>query len=64
MILASGEPDWDAGTENAWELIAARANSSLCAYCHNEQAIPDDELCRDCLAEVMGEVALERLEQP
>lgn len=64
MSMASYEPDWDAGTENAWEQIAARASSSMCAYCRSEQAAPDDDLCPDCLAEVMGEVELERMELP
>ncbi len=54
MSMASYEPDTDWGTENAWEHMAAHASSSLCRFCEDEQAAPNESLCPDCLEEVMG----------
>lgn len=50
------EPDWDAGTENAYEAHLARSSDGLCSrpWCDDE-ALPDGELCRDCLAEITDE---------
>jgi hypothetical protein len=47
------EPDWDAGTENAYERHLASQSDGLCIrpWCDDE-ALPDNELCRDCLAEM------------
>lgn len=46
------EPDWDAGTENAYEAHRARFSSGLCLVCRDTEALPDDDLCRECLIEL------------
>lgn len=40
----------------------ALVTSGLCVLCRETESLPDDELCRDCLAECVGEVELENLE--
>jgi hypothetical protein len=56
------EPDWDAGTENAYEVHRQKHSSGLCVNCGEDAAVPDDpdNLCRFCLTE--AERKLARLE--
>lgn len=64
MSMASYEPDWDAGTENAWEEYLAKSNNGdLCGYCRMDAPVPDDPsgLCEDCLADVIGHNVLVEL---
>ena len=59
MSMASYEPDRDWGDENAWAEFSARFASGLCVLCRDDQAMTGDDICADCLAEVVGEVRLE-----
>ena len=59
MSMASYEPDRDWGDENFWQEAVDRVTSGLCVYCRDEQAMAGDDLCADCLAEIVGEVVLE-----
>lgn len=56
-MIAIYEPDWDAGTENAYEAhLERRSSDGLCIrpWCYDE-ALPNDELCANCLAELEPE---------
>ncbi len=35
---------------------------SLCVWCREDAAMPNDDLCEDCQAEIIGDVLLERVE--
>lgn len=39
----------------------ALVSSGLCVLCRETESLPDDELCRDCLAEIEGDLALEEM---
>lgn len=46
------EPDWDAGTENAYDEHRARHSSGMCVICRDDEALPNDEVCAYCLDEI------------
>lgn len=35
----------------------------LCVFCKANAALPEDDLCEDCCAEVVGEILLARIEE-
>lgn len=58
--MASYEPDRDYGDENAYEDYRARlASSGMCeGFCNGEnEALPDEDFCSDCLAELQEDTA-------
>ena len=52
-------PDWDAGTENAYDEHRNRFSSGLCERCGNDVALPDepDGWCAGCVLEVEAAIA-------
>lgn len=59
MNMASYEPDWDAGTENAYEASRTKLGD-LCEICKNDLVVEGEDFCRDCIGEIEAE--LERIE--
>ena len=43
--------------EEQWILDQQRRASGLCIECGHDIALPNEELCRDCMAEARGEIA-------
>jgi hypothetical protein len=51
--MAAHEPDRDWGDENAYEAhLQHIASMGLCELCGESEALPNEDFCSDCLAEL------------
>jgi predicted amidophosphoribosyltransferase len=51
--VSSYEPDWDAGTENAYEAHRAHIESlGLCDRCKENAVLPEQDFCEACALEL------------